>query len=235
MTEEEWDTTLDPEPMLNTIRGQRNARMMYNKSRLRLLRLVAAACCQRLAFPAFSEFIGYCVDVAERLADGDKTAMRQRTESFSTVINRFDSMFSTGVDSNDSVAGNASFAVCHLLQHDREFNEDDCICSLKAAIRAFNIQDSKSVEYHRRVQADLVRDIFGNPFRPVVFDPRWRTSDSVGVARGIYEDRAFERMPILADALMDAGCDDEQVLGHCRGAGPHVRGCWVVDSALGKE
>ena len=56
---------------------------------------------------------------------------------------------------------------------------------------------------------------------------RWRTSDTVGVARGIYEDRAFERMPILADALMDAGCDDEQVLGHCRGgaACPRVLGC----------
>ncbi|HEX3149646.1 MAG TPA: hypothetical protein VHR66_16340 [Gemmataceae bacterium] len=81
----------------------------------------------------------------------------------------------------------------------------------------------------------MLRDIFGNPFRPVAFDPRWRTSDSVGVARGIYEDRAFERMPILADALMDAGCDDEQVLSHCRGEGPHVRGCWVVDLVLGKE
>ena len=81
----------------------------------------------------------------------------------------------------------------------------------------------------------ILRDIFGNPFRPVAFDPRWRSSDTVGVARGIYEDRAFERMPILADALMDAGCDDEQVLGHCRGEGPHVRGCWVVDLILDKK
>jgi hypothetical protein len=81
----------------------------------------------------------------------------------------------------------------------------------------------------------LVRDIFGNPFRPVEFDPRWRTSDVVGLARAIYDDRAFERMPILADALMDAGCEHEEIIGHCRGDGPHVRGCWVVDLILGKE
>src|SRR5262249_7361033 len=84
-------------------------------------------------------------------------------------------------------------------------------------------------------QSDLVRDIFGNPFRPVVFDPRWRSSDAVGLARAIYDDRAFDRLPILVDALMDAGCADEQVIAHCRGDGPHVRGCWVVDLVLGKE
>jgi hypothetical protein len=81
----------------------------------------------------------------------------------------------------------------------------------------------------------LIRCIFGNPFRPVTFDPRWRTSDVLGLARAIYDDRAFDRLPILADALMDAGCGDEQVLGHCRGDGPHVRGCWVVDLVLEKE
>jgi hypothetical protein len=84
-------------------------------------------------------------------------------------------------------------------------------------------------------QADLVRDIFDNPFRPVIVDPRWRTSDVLGLARAMYEARTFDRMPILADALMDAGCSDEQILSHCRGDGPHVRGCWVVDLVLGKE
>jgi hypothetical protein len=81
----------------------------------------------------------------------------------------------------------------------------------------------------------ILRDIFGNPFRPVTFDPRWRTSDVVGLAQAIYDDKAFERMPILADALMDAGCDEEQIIAHCRGDGSHVRGCWVVDLVLGKS
>jgi hypothetical protein len=87
----------------------------------------------------------------------------------------------------------------------------------------------------RHVQAAIVRDIFGNPFRPVAFDPRWRTADVLGLAHGIYDGRAFDRMPLLADALMDAGCADEQVIGHCRSEGPHVRGCWVVDLILSKD
>jgi hypothetical protein len=84
-------------------------------------------------------------------------------------------------------------------------------------------------------QADLVRDIFGNPFRPVSFSPEWRTSTAVALARQMYESRDFGAMPILADALQDAGCDSEEVLNHCRGPGPHVRGCWVVDLVLGKS
>jgi hypothetical protein len=85
-----------------------------------------------------------------------------------------------------------------------------------------------------RAQAALVRCVFGNPFRPVTFDPAWLTSDVVALARGIYEERAFDRMPILADALQDAGCDNDDILAHCRNTDPHARGCWVVDSVLGK-
>ena len=82
---------------------------------------------------------------------------------------------------------------------------------------------------------DLTRDIFGNPFRPVVCDPSWLTSDVLALARGIYAEKAFDRMPILADALQDAGCANEDVLSHCRAASAtHVRGCWVVDLVLGK-
>jgi hypothetical protein len=80
----------------------------------------------------------------------------------------------------------------------------------------------------------LVRDIFGESRTPPRIEPRWRTSDAVALARGIYEDRAFDRLPILADALMDAGCSDNSILNHCRTEGPHVRGCWVVDLILGK-
>ena len=82
---------------------------------------------------------------------------------------------------------------------------------------------------------DVLRDIFGNPFRPVTFSPSWRTDTAVTLARQMYDARGFSAMPILADALQDAGCDSEDVLNHCRGAGPHVRGCWVVDLVLGKE
>ncbi|HEX4610413.1 MAG TPA: hypothetical protein VH092_19640 [Urbifossiella sp.] len=81
----------------------------------------------------------------------------------------------------------------------------------------------------------ILRCVFGNPFRPIAVGPSWRTSAVVALAVGIYAERAFDRLPVLADALEDAGCGDEEVLAHCRGAGPHVRGCWVVDLVLGKQ
>jgi len=80
-----------------------------------------------------------------------------------------------------------------------------------------------------------LRDIFGNPFRPVPFSPSWRTDAAVSLARQMYESRDFSAMPILANALQGAGCHDAHILDHCRGPGPHVRGCWVVDLVLGKE
>ena len=83
--------------------------------------------------------------------------------------------------------------------------------------------------------AALLRDIFGNPFRPVAFDPSWRTDTVVSLARQMYELREFSAMPILADALQDAGCDSADILDHCRDVTTaHVRGCWVVDLVLAK-
>lgn len=83
--------------------------------------------------------------------------------------------------------------------------------------------------------AHLVRCIVGNPFRPVTFAPSWRSETGVSLASGIYAERAFDRLPILADALEEAGCDHADALSHCRGPGPHARGCWVVDGVLGKS
>ncbi|MFO0797916.1 MAG: hypothetical protein U0804_10580 [Gemmataceae bacterium] len=82
-------------------------------------------------------------------------------------------------------------------------------------------------------QAELLRCIFGNPFRPVAFDPSWRTEAVVGLARGIDEANDFAALPVLADALEDAGCADADLLAHCRRPGPHARGCHVVDHVLG--
>jgi hypothetical protein len=84
-------------------------------------------------------------------------------------------------------------------------------------------------------QMAVLRDIFRNPFRTITFAPEWRSDTALSLARQMYESREFSAMPILADALQDAGCDSDDVLNHCRGSGPHVRGCWVVDLVLGKE
>lgn len=86
-----------------------------------------------------------------------------------------------------------------------------------------------------KVQGDLFRDIFGNPFRPVTLDPEWLTSTVTALARHMYDSLDFTAMPILADALEEVGCENADILSHCRGPGPHVRGCWVVDLVLGKE
>jgi hypothetical protein len=84
----------------------------------------------------------------------------------------------------------------------------------------------------------LLREVFGNPFRARVADPRWAVWNHATIprlARTIYETGGFDQLPVLADALEEAGCTDAVILGHCRGPGPHVRGCWVVDLVLGKE
>ena len=84
-------------------------------------------------------------------------------------------------------------------------------------------------------RADLLRDIFGNPFCPVTSDLSWLTSNVIDLAQGIYADHAFECMPILGDALEDAGCDNADILNHCRQPGEHVRGCFCLDLILNKS
>ena len=81
----------------------------------------------------------------------------------------------------------------------------------------------------------VLREVLGNPFRPVVPDERWLTATARGLARAAYDLAAFEKLPVLADALEDAGCDSGELLAHLRADGPHYRGCWAVDLVLGKS
>jgi hypothetical protein len=87
----------------------------------------------------------------------------------------------------------------------------------------------------RKSQANVLRDIFGNPFRPTTLDLRWLTATVIDLATAVYQEKAFDRMGILGDALMDVGCDGDEIIGHCRGEGVHVRGCWAIDLLLGKD
>ena len=115
------------------------------------------------------------------------------------------------------------------------------ILQIVAAARAENPRDAAwraGVGAFALLQRDLiplVQCIFGNPFHPAAFDPDWRTSTVVSLVQQMYNSRDCALMPILGDALQDAGCDSGDILAHCRGDGPHVRGCWVVDLVLGKE
>jgi hypothetical protein len=99
-----------------------------------------------------------------------------------------------------------------------------------------NWPDAHGVE--EAALAGLAREIFGNPFFQAVIDQSWLTRRDgavVKLAQAIYADRVVERLHVLADALEDAGCTDADLLGHLRGPGPHVRGCWALDLILGKE
>jgi hypothetical protein len=88
----------------------------------------------------------------------------------------------------------------------------------------------------RGYEANLFRELFGPlPFRPVTVRPSWKTEEVTSLARHVFEGGDFGRMPALTDALLNAGCDDPDVLDHCQSAGPHVRGCWALDLILGWE
>jgi hypothetical protein len=98
--------------------------------------------------------------------------------------------------------------------------------------------DAAAIAREASAQAELLRDLFGNPFRPIAIALAvlsWQDDTVVNLAQAIYDDRAFDRLPILADALEEAGCPEPILLAHLRESGPHVRGCHVIDALLGKS
>lgn len=127
-----------------------------------------------------------------------------------------------------------------------QYDDIGQLCYIAARIAAAAVNDRSSIarqrkacqEQERREQTSLLRDIFGNPFRSVAVHPSWLTLSNgtvVKLAQAIYSAPAFDRLPILADALEEAGCANADILAHCRQPGEHVRGCWVVDLILGKK
>jgi hypothetical protein len=230
--ERTWADTDLPELMLDFSLAKWGRRKLW---------LYGCACLRRSLLLLMDQHAQSCVDLAERVADGVASEQEmiqalQRRTAFSALATQGEARDSKLIDHlfvplNPPASVKLSYMVADEMG----------LFRVGWAWSKGNLPDEKVDEYvrtkfgERRAQCDLLRDIFGNPFRPVVFDPKWRTEDALGLSCGIYEDRAFDRLPLLADALMDAGCDDEQVLGHCRSDGPHVRGCWVVDLVLGKE
>jgi hypothetical protein len=94
----------------------------------------------------------------------------------------------------------------------------------------------------RKTHCDIIRDIFGNPFRPITINPIWLNPTVSNLGQAAYDERIMPsgeldptRLAVLFDALEEAGCDDNDILAHLRSQGPHVRGCWAVDLVLGKE
>ena len=213
MTDDEWLTCLDPDLLLDAARVAK--RLNARKSRL-----YGCACFRLVWDQIATPDVRVAVEKSEQRAD--RLISDQELERYRYPLgdknNVVDHWLSLAIQSLAMTNSNPSYVAWSV----RSSTENDIYRHARRGLPC-------------RWQADLVREVVGNPYRAVTFESRWRTSDVLGLARAIYEDLAFDRMPILADALMDAGCADEQVLAHCRGDGPHVRGCWVVDLVLGKS
>jgi hypothetical protein len=206
MTEAGWLECTDPELMLEFLRG---------KASDRKLRLFATARCREV-WPLFTEQRSRdAVEMAEQwaenrnesaLAAAHAAAMVGFQEALDKWIHRLP------VHATEQDASNAALLIAN---------------------------HRGPTLWHRASIANQIREVFGNPchpsppINPIILG--WNDGIVVKLAQGIYDERAFDRLPILADALEEAGCQDADILGHCRHAAVHVRGCWVVDLLTGRS
>ena len=224
MTEQEWLESPDPFALLRHLWRRRPYPVLVRKPRL-----LACACLRRV-WHTLSKKGRHAVEVAELHADGLVPAKELEAARPPYAEGRTP----------------AFYAVYYAAGPNRRMRTDVetvLVFSTSAARGGFRRElgcnallgtasCSESV-----AQSRLVRDVFRNPFRPVPLDPSWLTWHDgllVSMARQMYDGRDFSDLPILADALEEAGCDNADILAHCRQPGPHVRGCWVVDLLLGK-
>jgi hypothetical protein len=223
MTEAAWLAATDPTPMLEFLR---TAKLPSGRIRSRKFRLFLVACCLRYTHLITDSRTRNAISVAELHTQGLATRLqlRQACQQAEAVPRE---LRAKGVEYvNKSYFHAIASYVCavHIVGPERVVNE----------FLGFHYAASDDRIREQSIVASLLRDSF-NPFHFIAFDPSWRTEAVVGLARGMYESRDFAPMPVLADALEDAGCADAAILAHCRGDGPHVRGCWVVDLVLGKN
>ncbi len=176
----------------------------------RKLRLYAIACCRRLAHHFDAR---YSAALAEAAALADETPPKPRRAGRTARTHDRDLLHA-------------------LAEHDAHTS------AWLAAERSISIAAARGgMAWEERLfQASCLIDLLGNPFRKVRFEASWRTETAVALAQQFYDRAEAASLPILADALEEAGCDEPAVLAHARDIHqPHVRGCWVVDLVLGKE
>jgi hypothetical protein len=220
VTESQWQTNQDPQAMLAFLR-------MIGKASERKLRLFAVASSRRILMLMVDERSRNAVEVAERFADGHSSTLELENASFLARDAPAEQALLAEVQSPLAygVAAAALFCV-----HDSAFTAALEVASEASNAAAFtNRHGSEAAE-----QAKLLRCIFGNPFRPLALDASLLSFTVVKMAQAIYEERAFERMAVLADALEENGITGE-ALAHCRSDTPHARGCHVIDLILGKK
>jgi hypothetical protein len=219
----------------------------FDPVRSRKLRLFGCACCRQIWHLLNDRCGQHAVEVAELHADGRanrKELADKRAVAFAAAEARMGNAGETGLYYAPRAAAQCTLA---------KASQAALHASLDTAKAAYyNSETTRSqpndwiwgIDAEHGRQVPLFRDIFGNPFRPTSLDPAWLTWHDGTIpklAQTLYEDRALPSghldnhlLAVLADALEDAGCSDPDILHHCRGPGPHVRGCWVVDLLLGK-
>jgi hypothetical protein len=248
MTEADWLACTDPDAMLAFLRGQASDRK---------LRLFGVACCRRI-WDWFEGRGRGSVEAIERYADGQAgdsewvAACREANDrslgewytdhvwnAARTLTRLEESAEAAAIATAAEVAGATRVAARAF-----KFEElgRDTYRSLSRSRReqhdaACRAAGEEAWNAERSAQCYLLRDICHGPRRAVFIRQHWRSWNGgtvVQLAQAIYEGRAFEHLPILADALEDAGCHELDILNHCRQYGLHVRGCWVLDALLGK-
>jgi hypothetical protein len=242
MTEDQWLACTDPRPMLDFLhpkwRDCIDPRLMadfrHGETSERKSRLFACACARLVWHRLTAGRSRRAVETAERYADGfmTKLALLDAKAAAEAAASR-----AREREARSRVVVGNSFSL-EVAAH----ATDQWIPRVLLAPFA---DPELCSEKHQDALADLIRDIYGNPFRPASLDPTWltwRDGTIPRLAQVVYEDRQLpaghldaSRLAVLADALEDAGCEDANLLAHCRGEGPHLRGCWVVDMLLGKE
>jgi hypothetical protein len=233
MTETDWDGCPKPQPMLTYLEARRGGSD-------RKLRLFAVACCRRIRTFLTDERSRAAVEISERHAD--RLASDLEVEAALLAAREAGARRQAVRGSHrgkrawrtQRVAEQAAWAAYHSLESSPY--------SVGAVARATEIvAELRGLALDAQPghwQCHLLREVFGNPFRPAAVDPawlRWNGGCVAKLAEGIYAGGRFRDLPVLADALEEAGCTNPDLLSHCRTGGAHVRGCWAVDLVLGKS
>jgi hypothetical protein len=227
MTEAEWLACENPVAMLKCLRGDATDRKLH---------LFGCLCCRRHWHLLTDSRTRAAVETVELWADGLTTDAELEAAETAADQAKDDHIAAHRSEHANNEHFTSAARAVSLLATTKHFGVERCQVVV-GYCRMIALHKTDANDHPKADDVSLctiLRDIFGNPFRPVAFDPAWRTDTAVSLARGMYESREFSAMPILADALQDAGCEDEQILTHCRDASqPHVRGCWVCDLVLG--
>ncbi len=213
MTEREWRGCTDPSPMLEFLQGRASDRK---------LRLFAVSCCRRIWHLLADERSRTAVEAAERFADSqaDLAELTIAQESAYNVFHR--AMNRHGVHLfADSAAATASAPVAGAagwwVEEPENTKDAAWVAAVVTGRQTTTVARFLQDENEAQMQTASILCIFGPlPIRAVALDRAWRRPTVIALAQTIYEERAFERLPILADALEEAGCTSEDILNHCR-------------------